>query len=98
MTCGMPGIERDRTRRLRALLGTSALALLLGAGAVSMVYRSGLLLGDAGRWWKLDPAEARRRTFGAAYVDAVESIRRDLPDDAWYLLFSPQEPDETGWA
>jgi hypothetical protein len=85
-------------RRPRAILGTAALAVLLCAGTVSMVYRSGLLLGDAGRWWKLDPAEARRRTFGAAYVDAVEAIRRDLPDDAWYLLFSPQEPDATGWA
>src|SRR3954452_4923828 len=98
MTCRVPGIDRDRMRRPRAILGTAALAALLCAGTVSMVYRSGLLLGDAGRWWKLDPAEARRRTFGAAYVDAVEAIRRDLPDDAWYLLFSPQEPDATGWA
>jgi hypothetical protein len=94
----VPRIERDRLRRLRAILGTAALAALLGVGVVSMVYRSGLLLGDAGRWAKLDPAEARRRTFGPAYVDAVEAIRRDLPDDAWYLLFSPQEPDATGWA
>ena len=94
----MPKLERDRLRRVRALLGAAVLAALLGVGVVSMVYRSGLLLGDAGRWARLDPAEARRRTFGAAYVDAVEAIRRGLPDDAWYLLVSPQEPDDTGWA
>ncbi|MFL6261595.1 MAG: hypothetical protein ACJ76Y_18015 [Thermoanaerobaculia bacterium] len=83
---------------MRAILGAAALAALLGVGVVSMVYRSGLLLGEAGRWARLDPAEARRRTFGPAYVDAVEAIRRDLPDNAWYLLFPPREPDETGWA
>ena len=85
-------------RRLRGIVGAAALAALLGVGAAGMVYRSGLLLWDAARWAKVDPVEARRRTFGAAYVDAVETIRRDLPDDAWYLLFSPPGADETGWA
>jgi hypothetical protein len=63
-----------------------------------MVYRSAVLLSDAGNWMKLDPLEARRRTFGAPYVDAVAAIRRNLPDDAWYLLFPPEEPDKTGWS
>jgi hypothetical protein len=69
---------------------------LLGTGAVHMVYRSGKLLADAGHWARLSPAEARRLAFGAAYVDAVDAIRRDLPEDAWYLLFPARDPD-TGW-
>jgi hypothetical protein len=31
-------------------------------------------------------------------MDAVEAIRRQLPEDAWYLIFPPQDFEETGWA
>jgi hypothetical protein len=79
-------------------VGAAALAALLGVGAVQMIYRSGLLLSSAGRWARLTPAEARRRAFGAAYMDAVEAIRRDLPEDAWYLLVPPKDFEATGWA
>jgi hypothetical protein len=63
-----------------------------------MVHRSALLLSEAGRWAKLDPAEARRRTFGAAYTGAIDDIRRALPEDAWYLMISPELSDPSGWA
>ncbi|MEO6194352.1 MAG: hypothetical protein ABIS20_15185 [Thermoanaerobaculia bacterium] len=79
-------------------MGAGALAALIGVGAVNMVHRSGLLLAEAGRWAKLDPAEARRRTFGAAYTDAIDAIRRALPDDSWYLVVSPESSDASGWA
>jgi hypothetical protein len=82
--------------RLRWIAGAAALAALLGVGAVHMIYRSGAVLSDARRWARLTPAEARRRAFGAAYVDAVEAIRRELPEDAWYLLIPPHDK-ETGW-
>lgn len=84
--------------RLRALLGAAALAALLGGGAVHMVYRSAKVLSSAGRWARLTPEAARRRAFGAAYMDAVEAIRRQLPEDAWYLLIPPKDFEETGWA
>jgi hypothetical protein len=79
-------------------VGAGALVALLAAGVVDMVRRCGRQLADAGRWAKIDPTEARRRTFGAAYTDAVDAIRRALPDDAWYLLFPPADSAETGWA
>jgi hypothetical protein len=94
----MRPVPDRNVRRLRALAGAVALAALLGMGTLHMVYRSGLLLSSAGRWARLTPAEARRRAFGAAYVDAVEVIRRQLPEDAWYLLVPPKDFEETGWA
>lgn len=84
--------------RLRGIVGAAALAALLGVGAVFMVYRSAGLLSDARHWSRLTPAEARREAFGPAYVDAVEAIRRQLPEDAWYLIVPPQDFEETGWA
>jgi hypothetical protein len=63
-----------------------------------MVYRSVRILSNAGRWARRTPVEARRRAFGAAYVAAVEAIRRELPEDAWYLLVPPKNSEETGWA
>jgi hypothetical protein len=67
-------------------------------GTVHMVYRSVKVLAGAGRWARRTPAEARRRTFGAAYMDAVEAIRRELPEDAWYLIAPPEDFEATGWA
>lgn len=79
-------------------MGAAALAALLGVGTVHMVYRSGKVLAGAGRWARLTPEQARRRAFGAAYMDAVEAIRRELPEDAWYLLVPPKNFEATGWA
>jgi hypothetical protein len=79
-------------------VGAAALAALLGVGAVFMVYRSAGLLSDARHWERLTPAEARRQAFGPAYMEAVEAIRRQLPEDAWYLIFPPEDFEETGWA
>jgi hypothetical protein len=83
-------------RLLRVGAGAGALVILIGAGVTNMLYRSGLLLSDAREWADLDPLEARRRTSGAAYTDAIESIRRSLPRDAWYLLV-PDKVSTTGW-
>lgn len=85
-------------RPLRGIVGVAALAALFGVGAVYMVYRSGGLLADARHWARLTPAEAQRRAFGAAYVDAVNAIRRELPEDSWYLLVPPKDFEATGWA
>lgn len=85
-------------RRLRALVAAAALAAILGVGVVNVAYRSAGFLADARHWAKLTPAEARRQVFGAAYVSAVEAIRRDLPGDAWYLIVPPRDFEETGWA
>ncbi len=84
--------------RLRAVLGAAALAAILGVGVVYMVYRSAGLLADARHWARLTPLEARRQAFGAAYVEAVEAIRRELPEDAWYLLIPPAGSEDAGWA
>jgi hypothetical protein len=42
-----------------------------------------------------DSAAARRRAFGAAWVDAVEEIRRRIPEDGSYALVDAQ-PVEQG--
>jgi len=83
--------------RLRAAAGLGALVLLIGTGAASSIYRSSLLLVDARRWAALGPLEARRLAFGAAYVEAIESIRRELPASAPYLLVPRDAPASAGW-
>ena len=103
MKIPIPGIRRPggsprALRLLRTLVSTGALAVLLGKGGFDMVDRSCRLLAEAGRWGKLTPGEARQRTFGVAYTDAIDAIRRDLPGDAWYLLFPPRPPTDPGWA
>jgi hypothetical protein len=90
-------VRRRPLRRLRAAVGIGALLVLIGVGVPSMLYRSFVVLSEARRWSDLDPLEARRRTFGAAYSDAIETIRHDLPPDAWYLLVPGDLPKETGW-
>jgi hypothetical protein len=70
---------------------------MVGIGVPGMLYRSGVLLSEARRSADLDPLEARRRTFGAEYVEAIETIRRDLPPDAWYLLVPQNASREEGW-
>jgi hypothetical protein len=47
-----------------------------------------------------DPLAARRRHFGAAWVDGIEEIRRRIPEDGAYVLVDAQ-PVEQGahyWA
>lgn len=88
-------LKRVRWRSLRLAVGAGALVLLIGTGVANMLYRSSLVLADARRWAALDLREARRRTFGAAYTDAVEAIRRELPSDASYLLVPRHTP--IGW-
>jgi len=87
--------KRSTPRLLRVGVGVGALVALIGAGVTNMLYRSNLLLSDARHWAKLDPLEARRLTFGAAYTDAIRSIGRTLPSDARYFLV-PYQAD-TGW-
>jgi len=62
-----------------------------------MLYRSGRLLADARRWASLDALEARRRTFGAAYTKAIDTIRRELPPNASYLLVPENTTAAPGW-
>ncbi|HEV8582255.1 MAG TPA: hypothetical protein VGX68_24555 [Thermoanaerobaculia bacterium] len=91
-------LKRVRWRALRHLrvgAGTVALVLLIGTGVAHMVHRSSLVLSDARRWAALDLREARRKTFGAAYTDAIQTIRRELPSDATYLLVPRSTP--VGW-
>jgi hypothetical protein len=95
---GAPPRARGRSlRRLRAATGLGALALLLATGVASTLHRSGLLIADARRWAALGELEARRLAFGAAYVDAIESIRRELPPATTYLLVPGDSPAEAGW-
>jgi hypothetical protein len=82
---------------LRAGVGTGALVALIGTGVMNMLHRSSLLLSEARDWTHLDSREARRRASGAAYTDAIESIRRALPRDAWYLLVPYKVSSTTGW-
>ncbi len=87
----------ELARLLRAGIGIGALAVLIGVGTAKMLHRSAALFSEARRWVALDSREARRLAFGAAYSDAIEAIRRALPDDAWYLLVPPRETAATGW-
>jgi hypothetical protein len=84
-------------RLFRVGIGIGALVALMGFGAAKMLYRSGTFLSEARRWAALDSREARRLTFGADYSDAIETLRRTLPSDAWYLLVPPRETAATGW-
>jgi hypothetical protein len=71
--------------------------VLIGAGVTNMLYRSGLLLSEAREWADLDSLEARRRASGAAYTEAIATIRRTLPRDAWYLLVPYKVSSTDGW-
>ena len=84
-------------RLLRLGIGIGALVALTGIGAAKMLYRSGAFLSEARRWAAYAARTARQRTFGIAYTDAIDTIRRTLPSDAWYLLVPPRETAATGW-
>jgi hypothetical protein len=89
--------RRSTLRLLRVGVGVGALVVLIGAGVANMLYRSCLLLSESRPWSALDPLESRRLASGAAYTDAIESIRRALPRDAWYLLVPDKVSPATGW-
>ncbi len=42
------------------------------------------------------PYQARTRTFGAGYTDAIEEIRRTIPPGGAYLLLNADDHDEGG--
>jgi len=42
------------------------------------------------------PREERIRSFGLAYVDAIETIRQTLPRDAAYVLVNGDPKDDGG--
>jgi hypothetical protein len=90
-------LRRRPLRLLRAGAGAGALVVLIGWGVPNLLYQSGLLLADAWRWAALDRHEACRRTFGAAYTESIDSIRRELPPDASYLLVPENKPAASGW-
>ena len=90
-------LRRQPLRLLRLGAGVGALAVLIGWGIPNMLYQSSLLLADARRWASLDSRETRRRTFGEAYTEAIDSIRRELPSDASYLLVPENMPAASGW-
>lgn len=89
--------SNELARLLRVGIGIAALVALIGIGVAKMLHQSAALLSEARRWAALDSREARRLAFGAAYSDAIETIRRALPGDAWYLLVPPRETAATGW-
>lgn len=90
-------LRRQPLRLLRVGAGAGALVALIGWGFPNVLYQSGFLLADACRWASLDASEARRRTFGAAYMEAIDFIRRELPPDASYLLVPETMPATSGW-
>ncbi len=94
---GLKLLRRQPLCFFRVGAGAGALLVLIGWGIPNMLYQSSLLLADARRWASLDASEARRRTFGAAYTEAIDSIRRALPPDASYLLVPENMPAGSGW-
>ncbi len=77
-----------RLRRLALLPLAAVLAALVPLAAT----RTGtnIRLGLAGI--RDDDEAARRRVWGDAYVDAIETIRRTIPEGAEYLLVVEKRP------
>jgi hypothetical protein len=68
------------------------LAVSLPSAAVRAAKRLAQAAGLAGEDW----SAARRRVFGAPWVEAVEAIRRTIPRDAPYLLVDATREEEGG--
>jgi hypothetical protein len=83
----------------RKVLALAALALagvhVAWAGRLA-VAGAAARLREAAHHRGEDPAAARGRVFGAAYVAAIEEIRRAVPPDGVYLLVDAQESEEGG--
>lgn len=86
-----------------SLLPRLAMALLAAHVAIGVpmaLARSVRRLAEHAPHVGEDPLEARRRHFGAAWVDGIEEIRRRIPEDGAYVLVDAQ-PVEQGahyWA
>jgi hypothetical protein len=83
----------------RSFPATLALALL----ALQLAVALPLALARSARegWHLIDhrnetPYDRRVRTFGPAYVEAVEKIRRTIPADGAYLLINANPDAEAG--
>jgi hypothetical protein len=77
-----------RLRRLALLPLVASLAALVPLAAERT--RANVRLGIAGL--RDDEVAARRRVWGDAYVDAIETIRRAIPDGAEYLIVVDKRP------
>ncbi|MFI5182258.1 MAG: hypothetical protein ACHQPI_12800 [Thermoanaerobaculia bacterium] len=77
-----------RFRRLAILPLVAVLAALVPLAAQRT--RTNFLLGLAG--FHDDEVTARRRIWGDAYVDAIEAIRRAIPEGAEYLIVVDKRP------
>lgn len=77
-----------RLRRLALLPLFASLAAVVPIAAQRT--RANVRLGIAGL--HDDEVAARRRVWGDAYVDAIETIRRTIPDGAEYLLVVDKRP------
>ncbi len=77
-----------RLRRLALLPLLASLAALLPIAAVRT--RTNLSVGLRGL--RDDELTARRRVWGDAYVEAVEKIRRAIPEGAEYLIVVEGRP------
>ena len=81
-------------RRLLARAVLALMAVHVSVAGSAAVVRSLRQLSQAARSLDEDPPAARRRVFGAPYVEAVEEIRRTIPADGAYLLVDAQEREE----
>src|SRR5688572_9179565 len=83
----------------RSFPATLALALLALQLAVALPRA---LLRSAHEGWNLivhrqeTPFERRVRTYGAGYAQAIEEIRRTIPEDGAYLLINGHGGVEEG--
>jgi len=68
-------------RRLLARAVLALVAVHVSVAGSAAVVRSLRQLSQAARSLDEDPPAARRRVFGAPYVEAVEEIRRTIPAD-----------------
>ncbi|MEO6324674.1 MAG: hypothetical protein ABIT01_16860, partial [Thermoanaerobaculia bacterium] len=85
----------------RGPLARVVLVLLLLAGAATLprtLFQGAWKLASGIKHLRESPLEARRRVFGTAYADAVESIRRAIPSGGEYLLAErSREPGQPNW-
>jgi hypothetical protein len=87
---------RSRASRLLANLALAAFLAFL-AYAVPVVLLRSLREARAARGTAGESAfQERSRTFGPAYTDAIEALRRTIPRDGAYLLFNGDAQEEGG--
>jgi hypothetical protein len=82
------------TSRLLSRVALVVLAVHLAVAVPFALARSAKRSLAAARHLDETPREARQRTFGAAYVAAIEEARRAIPEDGVYLLVDAQDREE----